>query len=107
MAVTKGRVLFMWSKQGVIVLLTTALGFVVGWLWATYFNRLVPVETFAPWGQAFSGMFFLWTALGIFGEILTYNGDSPAEQLNMRILQALACLGMFVLFACSFAMLFV
>lgn len=89
---------------GILTLAVLACGFVAGWLWAIRCPN--SVRTAARWLQIFSGAFFLWSVLGLLGfEIQTYRGETGPEKLNKRVFQVLNCVGMFLLFGSSFALI--
>ncbi len=106
MAATKREVLTHWGKAGIASLVALLGGLGTGWLWATKFRSYILIGSVAPWVQLASGAFFLWCVLGLLGwKIQTWHGDSPAEQLNVRLLWALNVIGMYALFTSSSALI--
>ena len=66
------------------------------------------VLSYGPWVQLLSGALFLWAVLALLGwEIQTWKGQTPAEELNKWAFRVLNCIGMFLLFASSAALIFI
>ena len=99
------KVLHNYCIAGIVASVVVALGILAGYFWAGYCPN--SVNTFARWIQLGSGALFLWGVLGLLGwEIRTWGGKSPQEKLDVWIYRILHCLGMFLLFASSAALIF-
>ena len=98
------KVMRSYRDAGLHSLAVFALGMLIGWLWSVSCPTSVP--EFAPWLQVASAFFFLWSVLGVLGwRIQTYGGQSRAERWNFRAFRLLNCLGMFLLWVSSCALL--
>ena len=87
-----------------VALLMAGVGF--GKAWANC--CVASVLRYGPWVQLLSGAFFLWAVLALLGwEIQTFGGTTPAERINKWVFRVLNCIGMFLLFASSSALILV
>jgi len=97
-----------WGSYRKAALLTAAIFVVaitVAFAWAKW--KPHSVFAFAPWIQLTSGAFFLSAVLGVLGsKIATWRGQSPAEKFDIRAFYVLNCVGMFLVFTSSAALLF-